>query len=264
MAHLTSQPLVDAFARVPRERFLGPGPWQIARLDPESPYRTSDDADPRHIYHDVPVGLDPARLLNNGVPSALARWIEAVAIAPGESVLHMGCGTGYYTAIMAELAGSSGRVTAIEIDPALAARAREQLAAWPQVTVETGDGLVARGRFDVVFVNCGVTHVPEAWPAAVAPGGRLIVPLTVRAPQYPTTGIGVMVLAERRGEPWPARVVTPVGMYDCANGRDAEREDELRAALRSGALAKLSAVATQPHERGPACLVHAPGFCLHG
>src|SRR5262245_1864822 len=62
VAHLQSEPLVEAFARVPRERFLGAGPWQIARpLDPAEPYRTTPDDDPRHIYHDGVVALDPAR-----------------------------------------------------------------------------------------------------------------------------------------------------------------------------------------------------------
>jgi protein-L-isoaspartate(D-aspartate) O-methyltransferase len=123
VAHLESQALVDAFARVPRERFLGPGPWQIGRpLDRGGPYRPTADGDPRHVYHDVLVGLDPDRQLNNGQPSALARWIEAAALAPGDAVLHIGCGVGYYTAILAELVGPHGRVVGREIDPALAAR----------------------------------------------------------------------------------------------------------------------------------------------
>jgi hypothetical protein len=75
VAHLESGPLVEAFAHVPRERFLGDGPWQIVRaLDRKQPYRTTEDADVRHIYHDVGVALDPSRGLNNGQPSALALW----------------------------------------------------------------------------------------------------------------------------------------------------------------------------------------------
>jgi protein-L-isoaspartate(D-aspartate) O-methyltransferase len=66
VAHLEPGALVDAFARVERERFLGPGPWLIMR-DPMRPgleaYRRTPDADPRHIYHNVLVGIDPARKL---------------------------------------------------------------------------------------------------------------------------------------------------------------------------------------------------------
>jgi hypothetical protein len=76
VGHLGSDALVEAFARVPREQFLGPGPWLIARPpEPGDPYRTTSDADPRHVYHDVVVALDPVRQLNNGQPSSLARWI---------------------------------------------------------------------------------------------------------------------------------------------------------------------------------------------
>ncbi|TMQ07926.1 MAG: hypothetical protein E6J91_34465 [Deltaproteobacteria bacterium] len=70
VAHLQSDALVAACARVPREAFLGPGPWQIARaFDHAVPYRVTADADPRHLYHDVLVAIDPARALNNGLPS---------------------------------------------------------------------------------------------------------------------------------------------------------------------------------------------------
>jgi len=79
VAHLETPELVDAFARVPREAFLGAGPWQIGRaLDLDRPYRTTIDADPRRIYHDVLVAIDPVRQLNNGQPSSLARWIVDV------------------------------------------------------------------------------------------------------------------------------------------------------------------------------------------
>jgi protein-L-isoaspartate(D-aspartate) O-methyltransferase len=54
-------------------------------------------------------------------------------LLPGEQVLHLGCGTGYYTAIIAELVGSAGRVTAVEIDATLARKARAALADGPQV-----------------------------------------------------------------------------------------------------------------------------------
>jgi hypothetical protein len=76
VAHLTSDAVVEAFARVPRETFLGAGPWQIARSFDQPPhYRVTPDADPRHIYHNVLIAIDPARQLHNGLPSALAQWI---------------------------------------------------------------------------------------------------------------------------------------------------------------------------------------------
>ena len=267
VAHLESAELVEAFARVPRERFLGPGPWKVVRPhDRQEPYRTTTDADPRHIYHDVGVALDPARQLNNGQPSALALWLQAAAIAAGETALHVGCGVGYYTAIMAELVGSTGRLVAYEIDEGLAARARELLAPWPQVTVRDGDGGKPDGAYDAIFVNAGVTNVLPAWLAALRPGGRLIVPLTVHLPSFPQ-GVGMMVRVDRSDDRsddrrWPVRVISQVGIFDCVNARNAADEAELMALLKPGAVTQIRAAALDAHERGPACLAHLPGFCL--
>jgi protein-L-isoaspartate(D-aspartate) O-methyltransferase len=263
VAHLTSDRLVEAYARVPRERFLGAGPWQIVRLlDGTDPYRATTDADPRHIYHDVAVALDPARQLNNGQPSALARWLDAAEIAAGEAVLHVGCGVGYYTAIMAEMVGPTGRVVGYEIDHELAARARELLVPWPQATVDASDGGQPQGSFDVVFVNAGATHVLPGWLAALRPGGRLIVPLTIHVPQFPAAGVGLMLRAQRAEGTWPVRVISQVGIYDCANARDPANEAELKSLLRPEAVTRIAAAQTEPHERGPACLAHLTGFCL--
>src|SRR5205823_3982597 len=69
---------------------VGPGPWLIVRpfvmmprpagapLTIDQTYRKTPDADPRHLYHDVLVALDPERKLNNGQPSANTSWIDAL------------------------------------------------------------------------------------------------------------------------------------------------------------------------------------------
>ena len=103
-------------------------------------YWMTEDADPRRVYHDVLIALDEARGINNGQPS---RWIclfNQIGIVAGEDALHLGCGTGYYTAIAADLVGSTGKVTAIEADAILAEKARAALPPWRQVTVNHADG----------------------------------------------------------------------------------------------------------------------------
>ena len=138
-AHLRSPAVVMAFANVPRERFAGSGPWHILSPMAHARYWITD-ADPRHLYHDVLVALDGARGINNGQPSLWAFLIDQLDVAAGKNVLHLGCGTGYYTAIMAELTGPTGQITAIEIDAGLAGRARTALMPWPQITVANADG----------------------------------------------------------------------------------------------------------------------------
>src|SRR3954449_12801558 len=125
-APVASPAVVRAFATVPRERFLGPGPWRVLSPMDLSSYWTTEDADPRHLYHDVLVAIDEARRLNNGQPSLWAALYDRLRLAAGMHVVHVGAGTGYYSAILAEIVGREGRVTAVEIDPSLAARAREK------------------------------------------------------------------------------------------------------------------------------------------
>ena len=73
--------IADAFATVERERFVGPGPWQIKVLDG---YLATGSDDPAVLYQDILVGLVPEEGLNNGEPSLHARCIGAAAPQPGE------------------------------------------------------------------------------------------------------------------------------------------------------------------------------------
>ena len=86
VANIQTGALVSAFAKVPREQFLGPGPWQIPIIDTcgavvggagQTKYRSTEDADPRRLYHNVSIAIDPSRNLNNGQPGSLASWIDA-------------------------------------------------------------------------------------------------------------------------------------------------------------------------------------------
>lgn len=112
------QRVEDVFATVPREDFLGPGPWPILR---RRGYVTTPDDDPTYLYSDVLVGIVPERGLNNGMPSYHAPLMSKASVGDSDHVVHVGAGTGYYTAILARLADKSGRVTAIEFDPELTA-----------------------------------------------------------------------------------------------------------------------------------------------
>src|SRR6201999_3987174 len=104
--------LERAFAETPREAFLGPGPW---RLTKGVGYRDAP-ADPALVYQDTLIALKPEKQINNGSPSLHAHWLHAADVKPGESVVHIGIGGGYYTAILSRLVGPRGRVTAVEFD----------------------------------------------------------------------------------------------------------------------------------------------------
>jgi len=112
VVHNIQSPLViNAIATVPRERFLPPGPWQIRGGEVSAfffsgspvPLRHTDDADPRHVYHDLAIAIDPSRDLYNGQPSFIATWLDLLKIGEGDRVLHIGTGMGYYTALIAHI-----------------------------------------------------------------------------------------------------------------------------------------------------------------
>lgn len=264
-ANIRSRALLDAFARVPRERFLGSGPWRIPAPNPlmKGPleYVETEDADPRRVYHNCTIALDASKDLNNGQPASLARWIEALNIQPGARVFHLGCGVGYYTAIMAELAGSGGSIVASEIHPELAARARQNLAAYPKVEVREGDGVALDcGECDAIFVNAGVTHVLAQWLERLR--GRMVVPLTVAMGSH--LGKGMMIAVQREHGGYSAAVQDMVAIYNCAGARDAKMEPLLGKAMQTMALLKLRSLRTDAHAAEESCLVHGEGACLSG
>jgi protein-L-isoaspartate(D-aspartate) O-methyltransferase len=128
---------------------------------PRVQYVPTPSADPVYLYVDHVVQVIAERHLNNGQPSAHAKWIASASIKAGEHVVHAGTGTGYYTAIMARLAGPSGKVTGIELDAGLAARAKENLSSFPNVLIVNGDGTSV--PFDAADVNAGVTRLVDSW-----------------------------------------------------------------------------------------------------
>ena len=259
-----------AYAEVRREDFLGPGPWQMLKFP--GGYCVTPDADPVLLYVDQLFGLVPERGVNNGQPSLHAALLAAAAIQDGEHVVHVGAGTGYYTAIMASLAGATGRVTAVEFDSGLAARARSNLASRSNVSVyEENGATLAFDTADVIYVNAGVTHPAPTWLDGLSPGGRLIIPLTTdyssRAVQpgfnaAKAVRSGVYFRLQRRDADFTARGLLPVGIIPAEGARDPEAEAALEAALDKGGWNKVTRLIrgeTVPDER---CWLRGPGWCL--
>jgi protein-L-isoaspartate O-methyltransferase len=160
-----------------------------------------------------------------GQPSRWAFLYDQLDLAAGEHVVHVGMGTGYYSAILARIVGHSGAVTAVEIDPVLAARARTNLMPdWPQARVVTADGFAFRAErpADAIIVNAGVTHLSQTWLNALTElGGRLLVPLTN------ANRAGGFVLITRRKGPTPrydARHVCGTGIIGCMDATTKPRE----------------------------------------
>ncbi len=250
--------LVSAFGTVPRERFVGPGPWRVKSPWNTSEYWTTDDADPKRVYHDVLIALDEERGINNGQPSLWAYLFDHLTVAAGEHVLHLGCGTGYYTAILAELVGPTGRITALDINTKIYERARVALAPWSGVTVANADGAdTAFEPADVIVASAGATHPQAAWLAALKDGGRLLFPMTA------TRGPGAMLLITRHAQSsFAARFLIGAAFIDFSGARDPETSRRLAAALGADRGASVRSLRRDAHDPDETCWLHGEGWCL--
>ena len=123
------------------------------------------------------------------------RCLAALQIKPGETIIHVGAGTGYYTAFLATVAGQGGSVIADELHEDLARKAEANLKYYPTISVHCSSGVEGPlPECDVIYVNAGATAPMAAWLDALRPGGRLLFPLTK------LHGFGAMLLVTRTME----------------------------------------------------------------
>jgi protein-L-isoaspartate(D-aspartate) O-methyltransferase len=216
-----------AFAAVPREDFAGPPPWRIGS---GGLFGQTTGDDPARLYDDVLVAIDVRRGINNGQPSLHAQSIDALRIKEGETVVQIGAGAGYYTAILAHLVGPAGKVVAYEIEPDIAERAKANLARYPQVEVRARSGVENLPKADAIYVNAAATHPLGAWLDGLKVGGRLLFPLQAAR----STGAMLLITRPESGDVWPARFLSAVIFIACEGAQDRAIARRLDDAFRRG------------------------------
>jgi protein-L-isoaspartate(D-aspartate) O-methyltransferase len=162
---------------------------------------------PRHLF--VPEALKAQAYKDNALPIAgkqtisqpfiVARMTELLELQPSSRVLEIGAGSGYQTAILAQLARS---VYAIERVPLLAAEAQERLRALRigNVSLRVADGTLGwdvYAPFDAVLVAAGSPEIPEPLLRQLKIGGKLVLPVG-QDPQQPQRLIRVTRAAENK------------------------------------------------------------------
>jgi protein-L-isoaspartate(D-aspartate) O-methyltransferase len=227
-----------AFASTPRERFVGPGPWRI--FTPVGYVETVSD-DPAMLYQDAVVALKNDSNINNGQPTLHAACLEALKIKDGETIIHVGAGTGYYTALLAQLTGAGGAVFAYELEADLAERARENLADLPNVSVYTRSGVEAPlPSCDIIYVSAGATEPMAVWLDALRPGGRLLFPLTSSK-----VGGGMLLVTrsvasdEASAKIYSARFLMQAMFIPCVGARDEDTAQKLSDAFQRGGIGEV-------------------------
>ena len=187
----TGSPVARAFESVPREAF-------VHGIPIEDVYQNSA------ITTKTRSGILTS---SSSQPSLMARMLNRLDVQFGQNVLEVGTGTGYNAALLAELVGTQGTVTSVDIEPEVAAAAASSLkaAGYQQVEVATGDGgqgFAKNAPYDRIIVTAGTWQIPPAWSQQLNRDGGMVLPLRVNgsalAPLLRPDGYG---LAGRGADP---------------------------------------------------------------
>jgi protein-L-isoaspartate(D-aspartate) O-methyltransferase len=183
--HALSPLVQDAFATVPRHVF-------VPEIGPAAAYR--DEA------LVIKCGPDGLPVSSSSQPAMMAIMLDQLGLRRGHRVLEIGTGSGYNAAVMSAVVGPDGEVVTVDIDPELVARARASLlaAGAEAVTVRCADGGYGdpdAAPYDRVIVTAGAWDIAPAWLDQLGPGGRLVLPLSVR-------GIQLSVGLEQTSRGW--------------------------------------------------------------
>jgi len=151
---VTKFPIIEAMLAIPREVYVPAAKREAA-------------------YIGENVDLAPGRVVLEA--RTLAKMLDALDVQPSETVLDLGCGLGYSTAVIARMAGA---VVAVEEDAALAAEAQRTLSAEGVDNAAVIVGPLAAGNaknapYDVITLQGGVEMVPEALLSQLKEGGRI-------------------------------------------------------------------------------------------
>jgi protein-L-isoaspartate(D-aspartate) O-methyltransferase len=208
-----SERILEAFERLPRHLFLPDVPLDVAY---------TDDAIVTHDEGGVPTS-------SSSQPSLMARMLEQLDAGADQRVLEIGAGTGYNAAVMATLGAA---VTTVELQPEVAAAAREHLrtagvplaptpaagrgaapAVEPgSVLVLTGDGASPpAGSYDRIVITAGCWALPAAVVEALAEGGVLVAPLRVN-------GVELVLGLRREGDVLRGGGAIPCGFMPMRGG----------------------------------------------
>lgn len=139
------------------------------------------DAHREHAYEDRPLDIGEGQVAT--APHLVARMTELLAPTPGDRVLEIGTGSGYHTAVLAELAGPT-HVSTVERFPTVGNRARRVLetTGYGETTVLVGDGSCGLDRpaVDCLSVAAAAPSVPDSLVEQLRSGGRLVIPVGPR------------------------------------------------------------------------------------
>ena len=162
--YLKTPRIIEAFKSIDRKDFI--------------PQDLSDDA-----YVDEPLPIGFGQTISQ--PLTVAFMLEHLSPEPGDKILDVGAGSGWQSAILAEVVGDKGRVISVERIPKLVEMAKENIAKYNFVgkgivKIIYGDGSEGYGPeapYDKIVAAAAAYEIPEAWKKQLKVGGRIVAPV---------------------------------------------------------------------------------------
>jgi len=155
---VTSERVLEAMRKVPRERFL-----PIGQAD--------------YAYDDSPLPIGEGQTISQ--PYIVAYMAEGLDLEGGEKLLEIGTGSGYAAAVLAEIAAEVYTIERIEGLAGMASAVLDDLG-YSNVYVKCGDGTLGwpeQAPFDGIVVTAGGPEVPETLKQQLKIGGRIVMPV---------------------------------------------------------------------------------------
>lgn len=122
----------------------------------------------------------------NSQPTTVANMLVLLEVEEGHKVLDVGCGSGWTTALLGELVGSSGEVDGVELVPELVIWGQQNLTRYPMSWVSISQasektlGLPDRAPFDRILVSAEAGSLPDELVEQLAVGGVMVIPVAGR------------------------------------------------------------------------------------
>ncbi|HTP82282.1 MAG TPA: protein-L-isoaspartate(D-aspartate) O-methyltransferase [Alphaproteobacteria bacterium] len=190
-----------------------PSPQLMAALAAVDRARFVPPSEIGYAYLNTPLPIGHRQTISQ--PYIVAIMTDLLDLAPEDTVLEIGTGSGYQAAVLARLAR---HVYSIEVIPDLAARAAETLQrlGYPNVEVKSGDGRAGwpeKAPFDAVIVTAAAAEIPAALVEQLKPGGRMVIPVGAPDGDQRLTVIEKSASGETR-----SRVVLPVAFVPLVKG----------------------------------------------
>lgn len=158
---LHTDPVIAAFTKVRRSDFVH------EELQPNA-------------FEDAPLPIGYNQTISQ--PSTVAIMLELLQVQPGDRVLEVGCGSGWLTALLAELVGATGFVYAIDVIPELVDLTKDHLQTYHYKNIDARwgngwQGLPRHAPYNRIIVSAAASSVPSALSSQLVRGGRLVMPV---------------------------------------------------------------------------------------